>query len=185
MDYENEDINKSPYRDSDNEDLFQLDEEINDVRSKLLECQSKCESTVSKIYDVNQLKDKGTFVLKDVTRKYSKLDEELYGIHCNYVKCAEKINSCEEYVNQKIDALTLQRDNLKKELSELKTKAEENDKQLMEIKKMITIQEKKNTALIRKLRRLVENTHIPPNLEAKVIAILNDPRVTNTKISKQ
>lgn len=106
-----------------------------------MECQSKCESTVTKIYDVNQLKDKGTFVLKDVTRKYSNLDEELYEIHCNYVKCAEKINSCEEYVNRKIDALTLQRDNLKKELSELKTKTEENDKMLMEIKKMITIQE--------------------------------------------
>lgn len=37
---------------------------------------------------------------------------------------------------------------------------------------------------MRKLRRLVENTHIPPNLEAKVNAVLNDPRITNTKISK-
>ncbi|XP_034184010.2 uncharacterized protein LOC117606093 [Osmia lignaria lignaria] len=178
MDYENENTNES-YQ------YYELDEQMKDVKSKLLECQSKCEDTIIEMCNVSQLKDKGTFVLKDVVRKYNDLDKELYQIHCNYIKCAEKIDSHEEYIIRKIKTLTLQRDNLKEELSEIKRKADENDKILTEIRKMITIQEKKNTALIRKLRKQVENMHISPNLEGKVNTILNDPRVTNTKISKQ
>lgn len=134
MDYENENTNESCQ-------YYELDKEMKDVKSKLLECQSKCEETIIKMCNVSQLKDKGTFVLKDVVRKYNDLDKELYDIHCNYVKCTERINSHEDYVIRKIKTLTLQRDNLKEELSELKRKADENDKILMEIKKIITIQE--------------------------------------------
>ena len=69
-----------------------MDKETEDTKSKLLECQKECEDTEIEIYNVNQLKDKGTFVLQNVERKYNNLDEELKEIHCNYMKCNEKAN---------------------------------------------------------------------------------------------
>lgn len=92
------------------------------------------------IYDVNQLKDKGAFVLENVKRRYSALDEDLKEIHCNYVKCMEKVIT-DKVIDHKVNSLTHQRDNLKKELQGLKDLADENNKKLMEIKKVVMVQE--------------------------------------------
>lgn len=113
--------------------------EVDDVESELLECQKECATTEIEIYNVNQLKDKGTYVLENVKRKYNDLEEELKEVHCNYLKCIEKTNN--ETIQQKIDSLTLQRDNLRKELEELSKTADENNKKIMAVKKMIKIQE--------------------------------------------
>lgn len=113
--------------------------EVDDVESELLECQKECATTEIEIYNVNQLKDKGTYVLENVKRKYNDLEEELKEVHCNYLKCIEKTNN--ETIQQKIDSLTLQRDNLRRELEELSKTADENNKKIMAVKKMIKIQE--------------------------------------------
>lgn len=173
--------------------------EIDDVESELLECQKECATTEIEIYNVNQLKDKGTYVLENVKRRYNDLEEELKEIHYNYLKCIEKTNN--ETIQQKIDSLTLQRDNLKRELEELSKAADENNKKIMAVKKMIKIQEvsfiyilyqhirsnfhiyfylqKKNMALIRKLKKL----QITPDLNDRVNMILTDPRLTKQKNS--
>ncbi|CAD1478547.1 unnamed protein product, partial [Heterotrigona itama] len=147
--------------------LYRMVKETEDIRSKLLECQKECKDTEIEIYNVNQLKDK---------------DEELKEIHCNYMKCNEKANF-NETVQQKINSLISQRDNLKKELDELKKTADKNNKELMEMQKMITIQEKKNMALARKLKKMVENMRITPDLSEKVNMILADPRLINIRNS--
>lgn len=113
--------------------------EVDDVESELLECQKECATTEIEIYNVNQLKDKGTYVLENVKRKCNDLEEELKEVHCNYLKCIEKTNN--ETIQQKIDSLTLQRDNLRRELEELSKTADENNKKIMAVKKMIKIQE--------------------------------------------
>ncbi|KOX74303.1 hypothetical protein WN51_00647 [Melipona quadrifasciata] len=162
--------------------LYRMDKETEDTKSKLSECQKECEDTEIEIYNVNQLKDKGTFVLQNVERKCNNLDEEFKKIHCNYMKCNEKANF-NETVQQRINSLISQRDNLKRELDELKKAADKNNKELIEIQKMITIQEKKNMALARKLKKMVENIRITPELSEKVNTILADPRLTNIKNS--
>lgn len=119
--------------------LYRMYKEIDDVESELLECQKECATTEIEIYNVNQLKDKGTYVLENVKRRYNDLEEELKEVHCNYLKCIEKTNN--ETIQQKIDSLTLQRDNLRRELEELNKAADENNKKIMAVKKMIKIQE--------------------------------------------
>lgn len=119
--------------------LYRMYKEVDDVESELLECQKECATTEIEIYNVNQLKDKGTYVLENVKRKYNDLEEELKEVHCNYLKCIEKTNN--ETIQQKIDSLTLQRDNLRRELEELSKTADENNKKIMAVKKMIKIQE--------------------------------------------
>lgn len=119
--------------------LYRMYKEIGDVESELLECQKECATTEIEIYNVNQLKDKGTYVLENVKRRYNDLEEELKEVHCNYLKCIEKTNN--ETIQQKIDSLTLQRDNLRRELEELNKAADENTKKIMAVKKMIKIQE--------------------------------------------
>ncbi|KAK1122939.1 hypothetical protein K0M31_008577 [Melipona bicolor] len=162
--------------------LYRMDKETEDTKSKLSECQKECEDTEIEIYNVNQLKDKGTFVLQNVERKCNNLDEELKEVHRNYMKCNEKANF-NEIVQQRINSLISQRDNLKRELDELKKAADKNNKELIEIQKMITIQEKKNMALVRKLKNMVENIRLTPDLSEKVNMILADPRLTNIKNS--
>lgn len=121
--------------------LYQIHREINDVKSKLLECQKEYEYTEVEIYNVNQLKDKGIYVLNNVERNYNNLDEELKQIHCNYIKCIEKVNSDNDTIQQRMNSLTMQRDNLRKKLDELEKTTDENNKKLIEIKNMIIIQE--------------------------------------------
>lgn len=99
---------------SNSDELYQMHREINDIKSKLLECQKEYEYTEVEIHNVNQLKDKGIYVLNNVERNYNNLDEELKQIHCNYVKCIEKVNSDDDTIQQRINSLTMQRDNLKK-----------------------------------------------------------------------
>lgn len=125
---------------SNSDELYQMHREINDVKSKLLECQKEYEYTEVEIHNVNQLKDKGMYVLNNVERNYNNLDEELKQIHCNYVKCIEKVND-NDTIQQRINSLTMQRDNLRKKLDELKKATDENNKKLIEIKNMIIIQE--------------------------------------------
>lgn len=125
---------------SNSDELYQMHREINDVKSKLLECQKEYEYTEVEIHNVNQLKDKGMYVLNNVERNYNNLDEELKQIHCNYVKCIEKVND-NDTIQQRINSLTIQRDNLRKKLDELKKATDENNKKLIEIKNMIIIQE--------------------------------------------
>lgn len=126
---------------SNSDELYQMHREINDIKSKLLECQKEYEYTEVEIHNVNQLKDKGIYVLNNVERNYNNLDEELKQIHCNYVKCIEKVNSDDDTIQQRINSLTMQRDNLKKKLDELQKTTDENNKKLIEIKNMIIIQE--------------------------------------------
>ncbi|XP_017755032.1 PREDICTED: uncharacterized protein LOC108547154 [Eufriesea mexicana] len=121
--------------------LYRMDKEIDDIKTQLLECETEYEHTEIEIYNFDQLKNKGTYVLKNVERQYNNLDEELRGIHSNYIKCIEKVNFTNGTMQQTMDSLTLERDNLKKELDELIKTADENNKKLMEIEKMITIQE--------------------------------------------
>ncbi|CAK9811267.1 hypothetical protein ANTQUA_LOCUS6743 [Anthophora quadrimaculata] len=158
-----------------------MNKSIEDVESKLSECHKECEFTELKIHETTQLKDKGTFVLKMVKRRYDNLNDELKEIHFNYAKCSEKINSNKENVQQNINSLTMQRNQLRKELEELKKIADENKEKLMEVKRMIIIQEKKNMALMRKLKRMMRNMHITPDLKDRVNVILNDPRLTNVQ----
>ncbi|XP_043590393.1 uncharacterized protein LOC122571117 isoform X2 [Bombus pyrosoma] len=158
-------------RNRSNYQLYRMYKEIDDVESELLECQKECATTEIEIYNANQLKDKGTYVLENVKRRYNDLEEELKEVHCNYLKCIEKANN--ESIQQKIDSLTLQRDNLKRELEELNKAADANNKKIVAVKKMIKIQEKKNMALIRKLKKF----QITPDLNDRVNMILTDPRL--------
>ncbi|XP_076238168.1 uncharacterized protein LOC143181558 [Calliopsis andreniformis] len=118
-----------------------MDEELENVRSELFQLRKKCECTEMEIYDVNKLRDKGVFVEKTVERKYETIVEELKGIHCNYTKCIRKVNSQKGIDYEKIHSLTLQRDSLRKELTELKMVMDENNNKLTEIKKIISAQE--------------------------------------------
>ncbi|CAK9807142.1 hypothetical protein ANTPLA_LOCUS5183 [Anthophora plagiata] len=161
--------------------LYNINKRIEDAESKLSECHKECECTELKIHEANQLKDKGTFVLKMVKGRYDNLNDELREIHFNYAKCSEKINSNKENVQQNINSLTMQRIHLRKELQELKKTADENKEKLMEVKRMITTQENKNMALMRKLKRMMKNMHITPDLKDRINVILNDPRLTNVQ----
>lgn len=118
-----------------------MDREMDHIKTQLLECETEYEQTEIEIYNFDQLTNKGTYVLKNVEREYNNLNDELGVIHRNYMKCVEKANSTNGTIQQTIDSLTLQRDNLKKELDGLKKTADENNEKLMEIEKMITIQE--------------------------------------------
>lgn len=122
-------------------ELYRIDEEIQHSKSELIDCRKECESTEMEMITVNQLEDKGIFILKDMERKYKELDDELEKVHHDYIKCANNVNRYEEAVSQKVSSLTQERDNLRKELSDLRKVADENSKKLIEIKKMITIQE--------------------------------------------
>ncbi|KOC60388.1 hypothetical protein WH47_08727 [Habropoda laboriosa] len=121
--------------------LYDINKKIEDAESELFECHKECESTELEIYDVNQLKDKGKFVLKNIEGRYNNVNDELKEIHFNYEKCLEKVHSNKENVQQNINFLTMQRRYLRKELEELKKIADKNKEKLMEVQKMITIQE--------------------------------------------
>ncbi|XP_076763277.1 uncharacterized protein LOC143430748 [Xylocopa sonorina] len=164
---------------------YSIDKELEDVKIKILKLETEYEFTEMQINEVNQLWDKGAYVLKNVEQQNNGLEEQLKEIHWNYMKCIEMVNSNEETVRESTKYLSLQRDNLKTELKELQKKAEEYDRKLIEVKKMITIQEKKNMALVRKLKKSVENVRITPNLRSRVNKILNDPRIANLKNSKR
>ncbi|XP_076173346.1 uncharacterized protein LOC143149661 [Ptiloglossa arizonensis] len=166
-------------------ELYRIDEEIQHSKSELIDCRKECESTEMEMITVNQLEDKGIFILKDMERKYKELDDELEKVHHDYIKCANNVNRYEEAVSQKVSSLTQERDNLRKELSDLRKVADENSKKLIEIKKMITIQEKKNIALIQKLKKLVERRNITQDLKERVNAVLSDPRITNVNVFTQ
>ncbi|XP_053973013.1 uncharacterized protein LOC128873448 [Hylaeus volcanicus] len=159
-------------------DLGEIKMAIEYYKSKLVECRNDYQSTEMEIFNVNHMANKGLFILKDMEIKYKDLEVELDKVHCEYIKCVQNVNNYEETVHQKVNSLTLKRDNLKKELTDLKNVADENDKKLIEIRNMITVQEKKNIALLRKLKKIVERTSITPDLKGRANAILSDPRVT-------
>ncbi|CAL7939776.1 unnamed protein product [Xylocopa violacea] len=166
------------------DESYSIDKEIEDVKIQILKMENEYESTEMQIDEVNRLEDKGAYVLKNVEQQNNGLEEQFKEIHWNYMKCIEIVNSNEETVRENTKYLTLQRDNLKTQLKELQKKAEEYNRKLIEVKKMITIQEKKNMALVRKLKKSVENVHITPNLRSRVNKILNDPRIAHVKNSK-
>ncbi|XP_076621641.1 uncharacterized protein LOC143342045 [Colletes latitarsis] len=162
---------------------LRMDKEIGHFKAKLIECRKESESTEIEILNVNQLQDKGLFILKDMQRKYKQIEEEMKEIHCEYLKCVNNVKCYEGTVHRKVNSLTLKRDNLKTELANLNKVANENKKKLMDIRKMIEIQEKKNIALLRKLKKTEERTNIPQDLKEKVKEVLSDPRGIKINIS--
>lgn len=122
-------------------DFRQVDKEIDNIKLNILESRKEYVSVQTEICEVNQLKDKGFFVLKDMERKYKELRTEMNEIHSEYLECVKIVNSREEIAHNNMGSLKLQRDNLKKELKELQESAEDNSKKLEEINKMIIIQE--------------------------------------------
>ncbi|XP_076682550.1 uncharacterized protein LOC143376293 [Andrena cerasifolii] len=167
--------------------LYEMGTRMEELKLKLLETRKKCECTDRETDDVMQLKDKGLFILKNFERKYESVNEELKDLHDDYVKCVSKVTSRKEIDYQEINFLTLQRDSLRQELLELKRTADENSKNLAEMWKIITAQEKKNAAMIRKLKRIMEKhcTNITQDLKERINAVLCDPRNTKTNVPNE
>ncbi|KZC13658.1 hypothetical protein WN55_05211 [Dufourea novaeangliae] len=165
--------------------FHQVDEEIRDFKSKLLESRKECENVEIEICDVSQLKDKGLFVLKDIERKYKQLERELNDVHCQYTEHVREVNSYEKTVYRKIECLTLQRDKLKKELEQLQKSANKNDKKLVEIRTLITCQEQKNMALLRKLKKMKNRTNVSQDLKGRINTVLCDSRITKINVPNQ
>lgn len=122
-------------------DLHRIDEQLEDSKLKLLELHRECERTEIEMCGVSQLKDKGLFVQKSIERRYENVTEELKQVHRKYINCINKVNSQRGIDQQKINSLTLQRDNLKTELRQIKERVDENNRKFTEIKKMTTVQE--------------------------------------------
>ncbi|XP_076644768.1 uncharacterized protein LOC143354501 [Halictus rubicundus] len=141
------------------------------------------QSVEAEICKVTQLKNKGLFILKDTQRKYKQFEKELEEIHSDYVECVNRVNSYEKNVSRKIESLTLERNNLKKEFLELRQRADENNKRLEEIKKLIAVQEKKNIALLRRLKKVASRKILTQDLKEKINAALSDPRIIGTGVS--
>ncbi|XP_078047407.1 uncharacterized protein LOC144475400 [Augochlora pura] len=166
-------------------DFRLVNEEINDIKLELAKSRKEYQSVEEEIRQVSQLKDKGLFILKDKERKYKELEKEMYEIHSDYIKCVEKVNSYEKNVQYKVESLTLERANLKKELEELQKRADENGRNLADIKRRITIEEKKNIALLRKLKKVASKKNLTQDLKERINAALRDPRITGVNISNQ
>ncbi|XP_076221864.1 uncharacterized protein LOC143174346 [Nomia melanderi] len=166
-------------------DFRQVDKEIENIKLNIQESRDEYMSVETEICEVNQLKDKGLFILKDTERKYKELQEEMKQIHCEYIECVKRVNSYDKVVHNKIESLTLQRDNLKKELEELQERTEDNSKKLEEIKKAIVIQEKKNMALLRKLKKMASRKKLSPDMREQINAVFSDSRITKTNVPNQ
>ncbi|XP_076380404.1 uncharacterized protein LOC143259959 [Megalopta genalis] len=166
-------------------DFRLVDEEINDIKVELAKSRKEYQSVEEEIREVCRLKDKGLFILKDKERKYKELESEMNEIHNDYMKCVEKVNSYEKNVQHKIESLTLLRANLKQELEELQKRADENGRNLADIKRRITVQEKKNIALLRRLKKMAGKKTLTEDLKERINAALRDPRITGTNISNQ
>lgn len=122
-------------------DFRRVDKEINEIELELTGSRMEYQSVEAEICQVNQLKNKGLFILKDTERKYKQLEKQLEEIHSGYEECVNRVNSYEKIVSRKIESLTLERNNLKKEFHESRQRADENNKRLEEIKKLITVEE--------------------------------------------
>ncbi|XP_076288326.1 uncharacterized protein LOC143212898 [Lasioglossum baleicum] len=118
-----------------------VEEEIDNIKLELAGSRKEYQTVEAEICKVTQLKNKALFILKDTQRKYNQFEKKLKEIHSDYMECVKIVNSYEKIIYRRIESLTLERNNLKNEIHELRKHADENNKKLAEIKKLITIQE--------------------------------------------
>lgn len=122
-------------------DFGQTEKEIDNIKLELAGTRKEYQAVGAEICKVTQLKNKAMFILKDTQRKYSQFEKDLKEIHSDYVELVKSVNSHEKTIYRRIESLTLERNMLKNEIDEMRRRADENDKKLAEIKKLITIQE--------------------------------------------
>ncbi|XP_011166337.1 uncharacterized protein LOC105200472 isoform X2 [Solenopsis invicta] len=152
-----------------NSKLSQIEREIDCNKPMLQSCRDKYENIETEICNARQLQRKAQFVLDNVRSEEENLHESFRNLRLNYEMCVEKSGGYQdpnETIRVKINEVTTLRKNLMEELLQLRKKLDDDGKKLVRVKAMITEQEKKNVAQLRKLKEISESA-VPISLDVK------------------
>lgn len=130
-----------------NSELRQIEREIERCKPTLRSCRDECENVETEICDVKQLQRKAQFVLDNVRLEEENLHERFKNINLNYEACVERSRDHEdpdEAIRVNISEVTMRRQELLEELTQLKRKADDNGKKLARVRAMVAEQEVDN-----------------------------------------